>query len=368
MYIQRRPSGRWYAQYRDRAGKRHGRTFERKLDAQRWAAEQERLVARIGGYDPRAARQLVADYEAHWWANRVVEATTAATDRGRLDNHVLPEFGQLPLDVVTTSAVQGWVRKLSKDGLAPATVRSCHRLLASMLGAAVRDGLLHTNPATGVILPAVGDGREVYLAREEVDAVAEQMHSDFDRAVLYTLAYTGMRWGEVAGLHAGRLDLLRRRVEVVEVLSEVGGARTVKPYPKGKRRRTVPIPALLVDVLAAHLAAYPASREELVFRPKATGALSRHTWGRWKFKTAVRAALGRDDVLVHDLRHSYASWLAQAGVPLYEVQMILGHRSITTTQRYAHLVPDVFDRALGALDGSSRFASGLKSDVSQQFR
>lgn len=353
-YIKRLPSGSWRAQYRDRTGQRHGRAFPSKREAEAWAADQERDVRRGRHYAPRAGRLTVGEYEPAWWAARVTEATTRATDRGRLDRHVLPKWHDVAVEAITPTAVQGWVRQMQASGLAAATVRACHQLLATMLDAARRDGLLPDNPARGVTLPTVAPGSETYLSRDEADQVIAHMDDD-EQAVTLTLLYTGLRWGEVAGLHVRRLDLLRRRIDVVETLVEVSGQRIVKPYPKGKRRRTVPVPMLLVDALAAYLVRHPRGRDELLFP-----GLSRHTWARGHLAPALRKA-GVPHVRVHDLRHTYASWLVQDGVPIAEVSRLLGHASITTTMRYAHFAPDQFDGVLSVLDR----VSGVRQQVRQ---
>jgi len=350
-WVKELDSGNWRAQYRDARGKRHSKTFPGKKQARDWALEQERLV-RLGRHrDPKAVGQTVADYFPTWWEARSVEVTTEATDRGRIDKHVLPKWGDWPLEAIVPTAVQGWVKRLVADGMAPATARSCHQLLSSLLGAAMVDGLIDSNPARGIRRPVSEPGQEHFLSRVEVDAIAAAMDSDFDRAVLYTLAYTGLRWGELAGLRIRRLDPLLRSLTVCETLIEVAGQRTFKPYPKSRHHRTVPIPALLRDVLAAYLAACPGGRDEVLFRPEPIGLLSRFTWGRWRFKPAVEAAgLAAAGVRVHDLRHTYASWLVQAGVPLADIQLVLGHASVTTTERYAHLGPDRHGTVLGAFD------------------
>jgi site-specific recombinase XerD len=87
-----------------------------------------------------------------------------------------------------------------------------------------------------------------------------------------------------------------------------------------------------------------------VFTNGAGKPLSRHRWPRTAFRPAVASALGRTDVRVHDLRHSYASWLVQAGVGLYQVSALLGHADPATTARYAHLQPDAFGPTLSALN------------------
>lgn len=342
-FLERLPSGSWRAGYRDAQGTRHSRTFTARRDAVEWAAEQERDVRRGRHYAPRSGRVTVAEYAQVWWAARVCEDTTRATDRGRMDRHVLPRWGGAGLESISPTAVQGWVRQLVQGGLSPATARSCHQLLASVLESARRDGLVPDNPARGVRLPTVPPGREVYLTREQVEAVTARMDPDH-AAVVLTLVWTGMRWGEVAGLHVTRVDLLRRRIDVVETLTEVGGTRAVKPYPKGKRRRTVPVPHVLVDVLAAYLARNPRARTDLLF-----AGLSRHTWARAHLRPAMVEA-GVPLVRVHDLRHTYASWLVQDGVSLVEVARLLGHQSVNTTARYSHLVPDAYDGVLSVLD------------------
>lgn len=380
-------TGRWRGEYRDGTPqhRRHSKVFDRERDAKDWENSQKLRVRRGRLRDPKAARQTLRDFveapETGWWATRVAEESTLATDRSRIDKHVLARFGDWPIEDISYSAVQGWVKALQKGGLSGATVHSCHQLLASMLESARRDGLIPDNPARGVALPTPNPGTEVYLTQAEVDEIAADIElpdrcwrhiglavapscracplvraakrrsdPDFDRAVLYTLAYTGARWGEIAGLHTGQLNLLRGEVKIHKVLTEVGGRRIVREYPKGKKRRTVPLTDELVEILARHLHDHPAGRDELVFRPaNRVGVLSRHTWPRDRFKPAVRRALDRDDVREHDLRHSYASWLLQGGLDIAEVSVLLGHSSIVVTQRYSHLKVGAYDRPLEVL-------------------
>lgn len=347
MYLRRTPAGRWRAEYRDAAGGRHGRTFDRKADGARWAADGEARVRRGRHADPRASRQPLGELAERWWAARVVEATTQATDRGRLDKHVLPEWGRWPVESITTSAVQGWVRRLSRDELGAWSVRSCYNILSSIMETARLDGLIPDNPCRSVGLPAKPPGREVWLSQDEVDGIAAAMDrrpgaAEFDRAVLYGLAYTGLRWGELAGLTRRRIDPMMRHLDVVETLIEVRGVFSVKDYPKGRRRRRVPIPPDLAEIWSEHLRQHPAGRDDMIFRPVTLGyrwgrspALSRHRWPRVAFKPAVAAALGRDDVHPHDLRHSYASWLAEGGRPVTEIAALIGD-TVQTAQRYLH--------------------------------
>lgn len=371
--------GPWKAEYRDAAGKRHSKSgFATKAEGVAWVSEQLSGVRKGRHIAPSSGRVTVAEWHDEWWEARVAERTSLATDAGRIKKYILPRWGEHPLGAIRHTAVQGWVKELQKGGLAPATVRSIYQLFSSMLDAARKSDLIADNPARGVKLPTVPPGKEVYLTRVEVERIAAVIDSEdllkphrpggnsadprrkgrprrvppgCNRTVLLTLAYTGMRWGEVAGLSWGRVHLDRRRIDVIDVLTEVGARREIKPYPKGKKRRSVPISTVLHEALTLHRLEHPGRDDELVFRPEPQGVLSRHTWGRDYFKPALLAAEVTREVRVHDLRHTCASWLLQSGVPEAEVGKLLGHESSATTSRYTHLKPDEFGAVLAAFDG-----------------
>ena len=149
------------------------------------------------------------------------------------------------------------------------------------------------------------------------------------------LAGTGLRWGEAAGLHVERTS--DDWVDVVDVWDQ--RARIMKPYPKGKRRRHVPLPAwveIADDTGPCGLEhAGRRCRTSLVI-PSTRGSVMDSGRFRTRWDAACLAA-GVGHVRPHDLRHTYASWLLQAGVSLAEVGRLLGHTSPLTTQRYAHL-------------------------------
>lgn len=360
---------------------RWSRQFKTRAAARRWALEVEDLVDQ--GIDPDvepdADEQLtVREWEARWWAARVVEQTTRAANRNRLDKHVLPAWGDVELTEIRPLQVQQWVRTLEQS-LAPATVASCHQLLSGMLAAAVRDGLLPSNPCQHTRLPKAPRGREVYLTREQVDRLADAAPSARDRLLILLLAYTGLRWGEASGLRISELDLLRRRLTVLRVETRYGG----KEYPKSDAgRRLVPLPRFLVDEIAAYLAipregtprsshtrtssaslgrtdkAQPGrstsdttasvDRSALLFTTRDGQPLKDQHWRRRAFNTArAKAGLDGTGVRPHDLRHSYASFLAQAGVSLEKIRVVLGHDDVRTSRRYAHLLPD---HAMGVVD------------------
>jgi integrase len=354
---------------------RWSRQFRTKAAARRWVLEVEGLLDQ--GVDPAAepggadspTMPTVLEWHERWWKARVAEPTTMDGNESRLRNHVLPRWGSVPLDRVRPLEVQAWVKSLSKEkGLAPATVSSCHQLLRRMMSAAVNEGLVAGDPCAHTMLPTIPKGLETYWTEKQVDAIAASVHApsvrlsahqrDLGYVVILTFAYTGLRWGELTGLRKGRLELLKRRLLIRGVWTRHG----YKEYPKSaKSRRTVPLPEWLCELLAEYLAKYPADDGDYVFRGDRGGPLHGSNFCTRVWHPAL-AASGALDGNVHDLRHTYASWLVQRGRTLEEVKALMGHASITTTEMYAHFAPDHGSNAVSVLE---RGASGARGSVSR---
>jgi integrase len=353
--VEQLPSGRWRVQWRGATGRRYGAgfSFPTKSAARQYGLDREAEVRRGEGRDPRAGRVTLGEWVERWVQARVAEPRTLSKERSLLGRHVLPAMGDTALDRIDRLTVQAWVSRLSKSGLAAGTVRGAHRVLHQVLTAAVDSELLRSNPAERIKLPATPPPSDFHWTREQIDAAAAQLDGQ-DRVVLDVLVGTGLRWGELAGLHADRIDLLRRRLTVAEVLEEDVGGMRLKAYPKSRRRRDVPLAPDLRELLAAHLAVRPSLKpcglqhpartrcSGLVFYTAAGNPLSRHVWPRKVLHPAMAAA-GVPRGRVHDLRHTYASWLVADGVPLRVVQQLLGHADGRTSERYAHLQPDAID-------------------------
>jgi integrase len=160
---------------------------------------------------------------------------------------VLPLWGGYRLADVTHAEVAAWVASLRSNGSAPSTVRQAHRVFSLLLDLAVRDGRISRNPATRVPLPRVTRDEARFLTHDQVEQLAEAAGDDGD--VIRLLAYTGLRFGEMAALRVRRVDFLRRRLVIAEAATEVAG-RLEFGTPKTHQQRTVPLPAELVEPLA----------------------------------------------------------------------------------------------------------------------
>lgn len=353
------PSGAWQARYRDADGRRHTRSFPTKGAARNWKADREADVRRGDHHDTTAGRITFGVFAEQWMAARGVEITTAAANRSRLDKHLIPTFGSVPIGRITRLKVQAWVRTLERAGLAANSVHACAYLMSGVMREAVREGLVRVNPAADLDLPVQPPGRDRTFTRDEVERLYTAAVDPYDTLILL-MAYTGLRMGEAVGLRVRGLDLLGRRLIVRDTLIEVGGKITPKAYPKGRSWRTVPLTGRLVDALAAHLAAHPAGRDDLVFRGARGAPISRSRFRARQWIAALEKA-GIDYAPPHTLRHTYGSWLVEAGRPLTEVQKLLGHGSVTTTARYLHVVTEDFGGTLGALEGVQQVATAPRN-------
>jgi integrase len=207
--------------------------------------------------------------------------------------------------------VRSWVAHLQSKGLAPGTAVAAYRLFAKIMKTAEIDRVISRSPCVGIDLPsnAVAGGDD-FLVPQEIARLAEEVHQRYS-ALVYTAAYTGLRWGELVALRPQRLNLVRGKLDVVESIAEVNGYLHLGPTKTGARR-TVSLPRFLCDKLATHLAAYP-SKEGLVFSSPQGGPLRRNFYRRHFKPAVVRAGLDPADRF-HDLRHTCdALLIAQAG-------------------------------------------------------
>ena len=162
-------------------------------------------------------------------------------------------------------------------------------------------------------------------------------------------AYTGLRWGELAGLRVGDLHMLRRRLTVRSTLVEASGQPLRLGPPKSTAsERTITLPRFVVATLARHLEVHPPG-DEMVWTTERGGLLRRGSFGRiWR--KAVAGSVG-PPCRVHDLRHTHASWLIADGEHPKAIQTRLGHGSISVTMdRYGHLMDGLDDQIAVRLD------------------
>jgi len=150
----------------------------------------------------------------------------------------------------------------------------------------------------------------------------------------------GLRTQEIHGLHGHRVDWLRGKIEVVDVMTRRG----LRQWPKSRKsHRIVPVPPRSLEAMSVLMAGR--GRDELVFTTPDGAPLGDVNFRNRVWYPAIAAA-GIRRFPPRIMRHTAASWLVADGVPLYDVQALLGHESFTTTQRYAHLAPDAHSKVI----------------------
>ncbi|MDZ7752751.1 MAG: site-specific integrase [Gammaproteobacteria bacterium] len=370
-------------QYRDPAGHTRRATIGRHGaytpdEARDKAKEYQRAVNE--GRDPLAEKEgrrqavtvgklLDLYLESAAFAEKA--ESTQGSDRGRVNRHLKPLLGRKVADQLKPDDIRkafaaikaGKTATTEKTGLrglarvrgGEGAARMSIRLLKSVYGWAIKEGMLTENPATGI---AIGkDGRrDLVLTLDQypalfaaIDALeAEFKVSRAAAAAIRVIALTGARRGEIAGLRW-------RHVKLKEGLAELP-AESHKTGRKTGETRTIGLPS----AAAAIISQQPEGKaDDLVFRPaKGKGVINlAKPWTVIRKEAGLNPSLG-----LHGLRHSLATGMAESGSQAAHIMAVLGHRDIATSQRYVHMAQDVRTRlAEKAASGISAALEGRKA-------
>jgi integrase len=339
----------YQARWRDDQGRQRKRSFAKKSEADRHAATVEADKVRGTYIEPR--KITVAEYAREWAGSRPHRPTTARRTEMMIRLHIEgTRLGSRKLADVRPSEVQAWATDRSRV-LAPSTVRQAVGLLRSVYGAAVLDRLVASSPVIRIQLPRYERERVVPLSVEQVLALAEAMPERY-RAMVLAQAGLGLRIGELLALRVEDVDFLRLSVRIEWQFTHGSNGRRSEPKTP-RSRRTVPLPRVVADGLAAHLAAYPTAADGTIFTTGRGAPLGHVYYGHNLIARAV-AELGLPKgTTSHDLRHHYASVLLAAGESVVAVAERLGHEDASLVlSTYGHLMPDSDDRTRSAIDAA----------------
>lgn len=338
------------------------RGFRTKREAQMFAATVEVSKAKGEFVAPKLGRVTVDELSAMWLA-RKSQATQPSHYR-MLESayrcHVRPRWGAIAVAEIDLLGIESWITAMVRGGSGATTVLRAHGVLSGILSDAVKGKRLAVNPAKGVEnLPKREGRRHVYLSADDVHRLADECGEH--RTLVLLLAYCGLRWGEAIGLRVHDVEFLRRRLSVHENAVQLGVSHAVGPT-KGRKARSVPVPAFVLDELSVQCAGK--SPVELVFPGRDGNYLPRPKSTRGWFSAAVTRAEVQP-VTPHDLRHSCASLAVSAGVNVLALQRMLGHASAKVTlDTYA----DLFDEDLDAVAESlhSRYSPSVRHNERAQ--
>jgi integrase len=235
------------------------RGFRTKRDAQDFAntVEVEKLS---GTYVAPAAGRVTIGALGPDWLKRQSGHTAQSSQRSRESAwrvHVQPRWGDTRVGDIAATDVQAWVAELSTNpktgrrkgvGLKAEVIETCLTVLSGILDDAATDRRISLNPLRDNIkLPRRVDKPRKYLSHDQVRNLTHQAkHPE----IVLLLAYTGIRWGELAGLRVRHLDLLRRRISLEDNAVTVGNRIVFGPL-KGHRNRVVSMPGFVTDASTA---------------------------------------------------------------------------------------------------------------------
>jgi len=351
--VRRLPSGRWQARYVGPDGRERTApdTFPAKTDAARFLSAVEVDIGRGAWLDPDRGSVPVRTYADAWLSARRVKgqplaAATRSVYRRRIDEQIIPTFGNIPIDRVTPAAVRTWYAATTKIGAT--TAAQAYRLLHAIFATAVADGDLVRNPCQikGAGQPSTPE--RPLVDRTQVEALAEAMPKHLMTLVLLAF-WGGLRLGELLALEVGDLDLAANggsgSVRVQRQQQDVDH-QTLVSAPKVGSIRTVHLPAPAVAALVEHLVTRgPALPTARVF-VRASGE-QLHGWDVHRYWDRARREVGLPTVRVHDLRHAGLTLAAQSGATLAEVMRRAGHTTSRAALLYQHAAEDR-DRDLAA--------------------
>ena len=224
QYRMDRPSP-WRARYLGPDGRQRSKSFDRRVDAERWLREELAKIDRGLWVEPSAGDITFAEWSESWLEGLDLKPSTRANYKSNLRSRILPHFGAIPISRITPGAMRSWVTELRGSGLSAASVRQARQLLHAALEVAVTDGILPRNAVDPVSPPSVRPRRQLFLTEDDLGRLAEaaEHRQETMGSLVLLLGWSGLRWGEAVALRGRRVDVNRRRIHVVEAVTEVGG-------------------------------------------------------------------------------------------------------------------------------------------------
>ncbi|EHJ48864.1 integrase family protein [Solidesulfovibrio carbinoliphilus subsp. oakridgensis] len=274
------------------------------------------------------------------YANLVLSSSPAyciRTETGRWNNHIVKYFGSTHLvENITNKNLLSFRAALVKKRLSPQTITHCLSLLRRVLHRAQQWDLLDAK-LPNFDMPKFDNKRVRFLTKSEANTLLVELSlkSQLWHDISLLALHTGLRAGEIFSLRPSHFDQPNSALYIFET--------------KSNRNRSIPLNATARHILKANCA----GSTDFVFKEhdrqiKNVNRIFSTAVQTCQFNTPTQDR--RQRVVFHTLRHTFASWLVQAGTPLIVVSQLLGHKSLQMTSRYAHLAPTQGATAVKALE------------------
>jgi integrase len=352
--VRRLPSGRWQARYPgpDGIDRPAPGTFATKTEAGRWLSLVEAEISRRTWVDPRRGEIPLRDFAEAWVRERPnLRPKTVELYRSLLRRHIFPGLGDLPLNAVSTERVRTWRQALLDSGVSPTTTAKAYRLLRSVFATAVDDEILVRNPCRIKGASSEPTPERPVASVAQVFAIVDRVPDRLGALVLLG-TFASLRWGELVALRRRHLDLEHGLVRVEAAYNELStGELRLGPPKSAAGRRTVALPAAILDDLTRHLEEHAAPGPDgHVFVGPQGGPLRRSNFNKDVDWPGIVREVGLPGLRFHDLRHT-GNTLAAPYASTRELMSRMGHSSTRAAIIYQHATAER-DRVIAeALDG-----------------
>ena len=342
----------------DREGRRvrKYRTFDTKRDATR--AFNEHKVKMDKGTQIMPSEYTFAQWLDYWYKDIIlpqIEETTAYGYRGMIENYLKPQLGEIRLQKLTARDIQQYYTWLMDEKkLSPNTVIKHHNLLTNTLNAAERQEYITKNPMRAVSPPKKRQREAKFYTPEQLGILLAKAVGTRLELPVFICAYLGLRRGELCGLRWSDVDLGHQTITIENTRTQAGKKEIEKGTKTASSTRTLSLPETLCDMLKAAKEHQQACRAEYKnayddndyvivmedgkpFRPNYLSEL----FGKFLADNDL------PKIVLHELRHTFASLSNQAGIPAYNIGKALGHSTPATTQKiYTHLLDQTHTQAV----------------------
>ena len=342
----------------DRGGNRvrKYRTFDTKRDATR--AFNEHKVKMDKGTQIMPSEYTFAQWLDYWYKDIIlpqIEETTAYGYRGMIENYLKPQLGEIRLQKLTARDIQQYYTWLMDEKeLSPNTVIKHHNLLTNTLNAAERQEYITKNPMRAVSPPKKRQREAKFYTPEQLGILLDKAVGTRLELPVFICAYLGLRRGELCGLRWSDVDLEHKTITIENTRTQAGKKEIEKGTKTASSTRTLYLPDTLCDMLKAAKEHQQACRAEYKnayddndyvvvmedgrpFRPNYLSEL----FGKFLADNDL------PKIVLHELRHTFASLSNQAGIPAYNIGKALGHSTPATTQKiYTHLLDQTHTQAV----------------------
>ena len=322
MFLSKSPYGIYYLYYKNEFGRTHKVSTRARLKSDALKFLMSFNIDRERRTSPKLFSQFYSEF-IEFSKNNLREGTVELY--GITKKFFLEIIGDVTLESLTPFHWDKY-KSLRLTKVSPVTVNIELRNLRSLLNKALRWNCISKNPFSLQALCYVPEKFPEYFTKEEFSSFYNTIKEDWFKDLILFGVLTGMRRSEIINLQWKNIDLEKKTIQIVSSPS----FRT-----KAGKKRIIPIHNKLIPMLQQK---FNADSEFYVFTyidRKISGNFITH-----KFKDIVTlSGVKKKGLHIHSLRHTFASWLVQDGVPLYEVQKLLGHSTITVTEIYAHLQP-----------------------------